>query len=134
MNIPIDIYNDIISNYLTIYDNKNINKYIENIRQKKIKTSIRKIKKLVCKHLLQRRIDSDINEYYISKIFYKKYYPLNERKFYISLIMQKTNLERHVELMNIIKKYNDDPKNKLSVAFNQIIDLLTDDELFDIGW
>ena len=48
--------------------------------------------------------------------------------------MQKTNLERHVELMNIIKKYNDDPKNKLSVAFNQIIDLLTDDELFDIGW
>ena len=112
----------------------NINKYIENIRRKKIKFSAKKIKNIVYKYLRQRQYDSNVEVYYTPKIYYKKYYPLCHRKFYISLTSQKKNLERYVDIIKIIINYENNPKNILTTTFNTIIDLLTDDELVDIGW
>jgi hypothetical protein len=134
MSMPPEIYNMVLNDYLTIYDNKNINKHIESIRQKKIKSSIYKINKLLYKYIINQRHDMDIEEYYIPKLLYKKYYPLSLRKSFILLVIKKNNLIRYNEIINVFNIYNNNPKNKLVITFNKIIDLLSNNELFDIGW
>lgn len=136
MDIPSEICDNILSNYLTIYENKNINRNIENFRRNKINKSINKINKLIYNHIVSLRKDMDIDNYYIPKRHYKKYYPLCYRKGMIELSMEKVNLVNHDEVKKLYDIYNNDITNKISLVdtFNKIIDLINIDELNYIGW
>jgi len=150
-NLPSEIENNIILKYLTIYDNKYINKAIENERTKKIQISIVKINKLLCKYMLKRKHDIDYaeNEYYIQKKFWKLYYPLIHRKQFLKktiLVLKQylknlnnINKDRYSFIISIYQQYVEceltrSHKNMLVITFNKIIELLTDNELFHIGW
>lgn len=136
MNIPSEICDNILSNYLTIYDNKNINHSVENFRKNKIKKSINKINKLIYNYIVAFRKDMNVDEYDVSKYYYKKYYPLRYRKSMIILSMTKINLVNHDEVKKLFDIYNNDITNKISLVdtFNKIIDLINIDELHYIGW
>jgi hypothetical protein len=136
MDIPSEICDNILSNYLTIYENKNINRNVENFRRNKIKKSINKINKLIYNHIVSLRKDMDIEYYDLPKYYYKKYYPMCERKGMIILAMNKVNLVNHNEVKKIFDIYNNDITNKISLVdtFNKIIDLINIDELNYIGW
>jgi hypothetical protein len=132
--MPAEIYNVILEDYLTIYDNKNINKYIECKRKQKIKKSSNKINKLIYKYILNMRIDMNQEQYYYSKRFYKLYYPMNLREKFILLSIKKIKSNNYAKIVKIYKNYKNNQKNKLVFTFNKIIDLLSDQELYYIGW
>lgn len=133
--LPDDIINIILLDYLSIHDNKNISRSIECKRQKIIKLSITKINKVLFKYIIIRRFDIEYyDDYAIPKYYWKYYYPLCERKFFIKLVMKQINLNRSNEINIIYNYYLKNPKNNLTITFNKIIDLLTDNELFIIGW
>lgn len=136
MDIPSEICDNILSNYLTIYENKNINHNVENFRKNKIKESINKINKLIYNHIVALRKDIDVEYYDLPKNYYKKYYPMCERKGMIILAMKKVNLVNHDEVKRLFDIYNNDTTNKISLVdtFNKIIDLISIDELNYIGW
>lgn len=136
MDIPSEICDNILSNYLTIYENKNINRNIENFRRNKIKKSINKINKLIYNHIVSLRKDMEVEQYDLSKHYYKKYYPMCERKNWIILAMNKVNLVNHIEVKKLFDIYNNDTTNKVSLVdtFNKVIDLISIDELAYIGW
>lgn len=133
--LPDEIINIILLNYLSIYDNKNINQFIEYKRQKIIKLSIIKINKIIFKYIIIRRFDIEyFDDYAIPKYYWKYYYPLCERKLFIKLVMKQKNLNQSSEINIIYNYYLKNPKNNLTITFNKIIDLLTEIELFNIGW
>ena len=93
--LPDEIINIILLNYLSIYDNKNINQFIEYKRQKIIKLSIIKINKIIFKYIIIRRFDIEyFDDYAIPKYYWKYYYPLCERKLFIKLVMKQKNLNK----------------------------------------
>lgn len=144
--LPNEIVNYIIVKYLTIYNNKYINKAIENERTNKIQISLVKINKLLCKYMLKKRHDIDYaeNEYYIPKKFWKLYYPLIHRKLFLKNTIKRLkeylknpnniNNNRYNEIISIYQQYILTYQNQLVFTFNKIIDLLTNAELFLIGW
>lgn len=149
--LPDEIVNNIIVKYLTIYNNKYINNAIEKERMNKIQLSLVKINKLLCNYMLKKRNDIDYaeNEYYIQKKFWKLYYPLIHRKQFLKNAIKRLkqylknpnniNNNRYNEIIYIYQQYTGCilipcHKNILTVTFNKIIDLLTNGELFLIGW
>lgn len=136
MNIPSEICDKILYNYLTIYDNKNINHDVENFRKIKIKKSINKINKLIYNYILSVRENMSTDHYETPKKYFKKYYPLCIRKKWIIVAMKKVNLVNNNEVKNLFDMYNNDTTNKISLVdtFNKIIDLINNDELNYIGW
>lgn len=135
-NLPNELVNNIILDYLTIYDNKSININIENKRKTLINLSIIKITHLFSHYMIKKRYDIDYYEdsYYIPKKYWKQYYPLCERKDFLKLVNKQTNLYNNEQIQNIYNEYLKNPKNNLTITFNKIIDLLYDNELFNIGW
>lgn len=135
-NLPNELVNNIILEYLTVYDNKGINKDIENERKYIIKNSIIKINHLIYPYMKKRRYDINYYEdsYYIPKKYWKLYYPLSERKYFLKLVIKQNNLLNKIQIIDLYHKYLKNPKNNLTFVFNKIIDLLNDNELFNIGW
>ena len=135
-NLPNELVNNIILDYLTIYDNKNIDINIENKRKILINSSITKINKLFNPYMIKRRYDINYYEdsYYIPHLYWKLYYPLSERKYFLELVIKQSNLHNKELVISIYKRYLKNPKNNLTITFNKIIDLLYNNELFNIGW
>ena len=135
-DLPNEIVNNIILEYLTIYDNKSININIENKRKKIIHKSIIKINNRFSYYMIQRKYNIEYydDSYYIPKKYWKLYYPLCDRKYFLKLVNKQTNLHNNDEIKNIYNKYLKNPKNNLTLTFNKIIDLLYQNELFNIGW
>jgi hypothetical protein len=133
--LPNEIINNILIEYTSIFSNKGINKYIENQRNKKIKKSLNIINKIISRYMITRRYAIDYYEdsYYIPKIYWKKYYPLSERKYFLYLVM-KQNLNRYDEINNIYNDFLKNTSKNITITFNKIIDLLNNEELFSIGW
>jgi len=134
MQIPAEMYNIILEDYLTIHENKYINKYIEDKRKIKIKKSIKKIKKLISNYIHNYKIDMNQEDYYLSKRFYKLYYPINLREKFILLSIKKISNGNNAKIVEIYNDYKNNKKNKLVLTFNKIIDLLSNEELAFIGW
>jgi hypothetical protein len=86
--------------------------------------------------MIQRKYNIEYydDSYYIPKKYWKLYYPLCERKYFLILVNKQTNLHNNDEIKNIYNKYLKNPKNNLTLTFNKIIDLLYENELFNIGW
>ena len=133
MNLPEEIYNNIIINYSNIYDNYLINKHIENQRKNTINNAIKTINKYIYKYILELRIAMDINYYQIPKIIWKKFYPLNRRKYVLS-IMIKHIFKRATEYQKCLYyKILCNPKC-LVENFNKFIDSIELNDLFQIEW
>jgi hypothetical protein len=134
--LPNELINNILLEYITIYDNKGINENIENKRRNIINISINKINKFLCKYIIKRRYEINYYEdsYYIPKKYWKQYYPLRERKYFLKLTNDQKNLRNYDQIHKLYNLYLNNPKNNLTITFNNIIDLLYDDELFNIGW
>lgn len=133
MQIPEIIYTDILINYTNIHGNCLISKYIEKERILKITKSINIINRCIYKWILEFRIAMNENNYYTPKIYYKKFYPLRDRKELIMtglLMVNNYNYEYQKELYEeiFIKP------NYLVINFNKFIDSLSYDDLMLIGW
>jgi hypothetical protein len=134
--LPDIIINNILLEYTTIYSNKFINKSVEYKRNIKKNNSLNKINKLIYKYIIKRRYEIDYydDSYYIPKKYWRQYYPLCERKYFLKFTIQHINLHNYEEINNIYNKYLKNPKNNLTITFNKIIDLLYDIELLNMGW
>ena len=77
-NLPNEIVNNIILEYITIYENKDINIDIEKKRKNRIKSSIIKINHVLSHYMIKRRYNINYYDeaYYIPKKYWKLYYPL----------------------------------------------------------
>lgn len=133
--LPNEIINNILIEYTSIYSNKYINRYIENQRTQKINKSLNIIKNIISRYMITRRhaIDYYEDSYYIPKRYWKKYYPLCDRKYFLYLVM-KQNLNRYNEINDIYNDFLKNTSKNITITFNKIIDLLDNDELFSIGW
>jgi hypothetical protein len=135
-NIPTEITNNIILNYLTIYDNKYINKYIEHHRNLKIYNAMVLIRRSFYNYYIDYQNAITNNEYYIPKIHYKRFFPMYLRYKYILEIIEydgHINIERYHQIMELYILYKS-KKKSLITTFNQIIDILSYDELLFLGW
>lgn len=124
--ISIDIVDNVFS-YLKPKDKLLINsKY----REQAINQSKEKIRKITTKWLLSYSEEMDNNYYHVPKIVYKKYYPLRYRQSFIEKVLDMTacNIKYGI-VCDIIEEYD-----SLVDQFNNIIDILSDDEMFCIGW
>ena len=106
-NLPNELVNNIILDYLTVYDNKNININIENKRKNIINSSITKIKHLFNPYMIKRRYDINYYEdsYYIPHSYWKLYYPLYKRKYFLKLVIKQSNLHNKELIISIYKRY-----------------------------
>ena len=102
-NLPNELVNNIILEYLTVYDNKGINKDIENERKYIIKNSIIKINHLIYPYMKKRRYDINYYEdsYYIPKKYWKLYYPLSERKYFLKLVIKQNNILNKIQIIDL---------------------------------
>lgn len=135
-NIPTEITNNIILNYITIYENKHINKYIEHHRNLKIYNAMVLIRRSFFNYYIDYKNAMADNEYYIPKQYYKRFFPLNLRYKYILEIIEydgHINIERYNKIMELYILYKS-KKKSLVTTFNQIIDILSYDELLFLGW
>lgn len=134
--LPEIIMDTIILKYSSIHANKYINKYYENKRQIIMNNSLKKIKIVIIKYMLIRRYDIDyyVDSYYIPKKYWKKYYPLCERKNFLKLVINQNNLRNKQYIINIYNDFINNSSKNLTITFNKIIDLLDQNELFEIGW
>lgn len=135
-NLPIEIINNILIKYITIHYNKCITKYIENERSNLIKLSITKIRKILYKYILKRRYEILYyhEAYFLQAISFKHHYPICNRKKCLKEIITKPNLVRFSEINLLYQNYLKNPKNNLTITFNQIIDLMNENELNNIEW
>lgn len=131
IKLPIEIVNNILVNYLSIYDNFGITREIEEYRNKKINSSRFIINKFIYEYVAS--YNHCINTYYgrTPKYIYKRYYPLIFRKLHI-----ETYLYRHNEddTSEIIKLYRNINKIGIVKTFNKYIDMISEDDLYFIGW
>ena len=120
---------DIIISYLKPVEKKDISK---KYRKEVIYQSKEKIANCVCKWLDSYKNYMDFNYYNIPRIVYKKHYPMIYRNAFIeSALDETTDTEKYEQIMNII---NSDNISSKSIKFNKIIDILSDEDLFSIGW
>jgi len=138
IELPEDIINNIMNNYLSIYDNKFINKKYENDKKNKIILSIRKIKLNYNKFkasMYYKFSNLSISESEI-RLFYILYYPKEFIYEFMVLALTKVTSEHKLKLSQIINNVinDDDDEKKLYYYFRQYINLLKIDELIYIGW
>ena len=133
MQIPEIIYMDILTNYNNIHDNYLISKSIENKRNIKINRAISIINRYIYKYISDFRIAMDINHYCIPKIYYKRFYPLKERRQLILLALEVTHNENYEYQKKLYEEILIKP-NHLVINFNKVIDSLSHDDLMLIGW
>jgi hypothetical protein len=133
--LPADIKYNILINYLNIHENILINKYIELNRNNKIikakNTIDNKLLYYIYRHIKEFNIIMNDCHYHIPKNIYKKYYPLCYRKNHMEIYIKKFNNNISENIINI---YNNINIKGIYYSFNEYIDLLTDNELFIIGW
>lgn len=134
--LPAEIINDILLNYIPIHYNKCVTTYIENERTYIIKSSIAKIRKVLYKYILKRRYEILYyhETYFLQPISFKHHYPICNRKKCLKEIVNRLNLIRYIEINTLYKEYLKNPKNKLTITFNKIIDLMNEHELNSIEW
>ena len=131
--LPYDIVSYIIIRYLSIHDNKCINKCIEKQRKLIIANKCQIINKQIYNYISEFREEMDNDYYYIPKYTYKKFYPLNFRLHHMELFFLKC--KNHDKTDYIRKLYNYSVKYKTIVdVFNIYIDELSDYDLYTIGW
>lgn len=133
MQIPEIVYTDILINYTNIHDNYLISKYIENERNLKVNKAINTINRYIYKWISEFRIAMNENNYHTPKIYYKKFYPLRDRKELMMtglFMVNNYNYEYQKELYEeiFIKP------NHLVINFNKFIDSVEYDDLMLIGW
>lgn len=118
---------DIIFSYLKPKEKLFINsKY----RTQAINQSKEKIRKITYKWLLDYNEQIDNNYYYVPKIIYKRFYPLKYRISFIEKVLDMfAGSIKYNFVCDILNEYS-----SLVEQFNHIIDILSDDELFCIGW
>lgn len=126
--IPSEILDDIIINYLSIYDNKNINSYYQKKRNQLIKKNY-----IIINNYIYRHIKINVHPEFYSKTFLKKYYPLIYRKAMMELTIKKIHAEpRFLVLIEIL--IQGIKKNGLVVSYNRYIDLVDLNTLYIVGW
>lgn len=99
-------------------------------REETIKESKEKIRRITTKWLLSYSKEMDNNYYHVPIIVYKKFYPLKYRGAFIEKVLD--NLAGNMKygiVCDIIEEYD-----SLVDQFNHIVEILSDDELFCIGW
>jgi hypothetical protein len=129
MEIPENIYNNILINYMSIRDNYGISKYIDNKRNIKKNKAINTINKYIYKYILDLRISMETADYDTPKIYYKKFYPLKYRRaLMISALKKDLDDDYKKELYNDIIDIIHNP-NHLVTNFNKFIDYVVYDDL-----
>jgi len=132
MELPTEIYNNIISDYIPIKFNGVINKKLENKRSKKIKNAKMIINNNIHKYMIDFRKNSNIDYFENNKYIYKKFYPLYLRTALVKLSLTKVKSVNHNDHLKI---YNNMINNKNIVYnFNKFIDSIEQDKLNYIGW
>jgi hypothetical protein len=136
-NLPIEIITNILINYLNIYDNKNINKYIENQRKKIIEKHSNIINNYMYKYYMEYMEEADINYLLIPKNIFKKFYPNINKKYhiqnYIELQKKKTIINKKL-IEKLTEIHNSINKNNVTTAFNTYIDMANIQDLNEIDW
>jgi hypothetical protein len=99
-------------------------------RELAINSSKEKIRKAVSGWTMYYDSVMSVDFYHVPKIVYKKCYPLKYRQAFIEQTMDMLAPVdiRYLEICGYDKKYG------LVETFNKTIDLLSEDELFSIGW
>ncbi len=131
MQIPNVIEDMIFKDYLTINDIKFINKYTHNIFQIKKNKAQHIIYKYVFKYIKGYQHVQNIDYYHIPKYIYKKYYPLKYKQEFI----HKASIQPSLTYQN--KLLIDELINSnISIVsrFNTCIDILSESQLYNIGW
>lgn len=118
---------DNIINYLLPYEQMRISVKYKEIA---INLSKEKIRKAVSRWIVYYDSVMAVDFYYVPKIVYKKCYPLRYRQAFIEQAMDM--------LASVDSRYSEicgyDQQCGLVETFNKTIDLLSEDELFSIGW
>ncbi len=92
-----------------------------------------KIRKVVAQWVIGYSISMNIDYYEIPKIVYKKYYPMKYRQSFIETALDLL-VSQDKERYNLIADYMSDENLSQVQSFNNSVDLLTERELFFIGW
>ena len=98
-----------------------------------IMKSKEKIKRVIKKWAIGYSIYMDNDYYEIPKIIYKKYYPIKYRQSFIETALDLLISQDNNRYM-LISEYMLDTNLSLVESFNKSIDLLSERELFFIGW
>jgi len=98
-----------------------------------IMKSKEKIKRVIKKWAIGYSIYMDNDYYEIPKIIYKKYYPIKYRQSFIETALDLLIFQDNNRYM-LISEYMLDTNLSLVESFNKSIDLLSERELFFIGW
>lgn len=99
-------------------------------KQIAIKSSKEKIRKAVKKWINYYRGIMDVDYYHIPKLAYKRCYPLKYRQSFLEEVMDMLAPcdERYLEVCEYVWE------ESLVDSFNKTVDLLSEDELFVLGW
>lgn len=111
---------DLILEYLRPLESLGIDERTDNIILRKIANAKATIRRAVYNWKMDHKIAMNVNYFQIPKIVFKRFYPLNMRKVFIecALDLLAEDFERSVT----------------KFEFNDIIDILTEEELDTIGW
>ena len=98
-----------------------------------IMKSKEKIRKVFKKWATGYSISMNIDYYEIPKIIYKKYYPMKYRQSFVETALDLlVSNDKH--RYNLIASYMSDKNLSQVESFNKSVDLLSESELFHIGW
>ena len=126
-SLPLNCVHNIIS-FLKPTEKMNINSKYKN---EVLKNSKKNIRKYILKWCLAYSKQMDSAEFNIPKNVYKRFYPLKYRQAFMEEVFDLLveDCERYKIVSNVI---NGD--GSLVENFNLIVDVLTESELFMIGW
>lgn len=127
MSIPMPIVDSIIM-YMKPIEYKNINSKYRNIAITTSKAIIRKYVKNWC-YLYSEKMNE--TTYAIPRIYYKMFYPIKFRSGFIDEVFDllSVDMQRYMIVSNILENSEGIVKD-----FNKVIDILSSDELFQLGW
>jgi hypothetical protein len=99
-------------------------------RNEAINESKNIIRKNTNKWMLAYSEEMDNNHYYVPIMVYKKYYPLKYRRAFIEKVLDITaDTIKYNIVCEIVSEYS-----SLVDQFNHVVEILSDDELFRVGW
>ncbi len=99
-------------------------------RNEAINESKEKIRRITTKWLVSYREEMDNNYFNVPIIVYKKYYPLKYRMNFIEAVFDEIAGDiKYGIVCNILEEYN-----SLVDRFNHIVEILSEEQLFNIGW
>jgi hypothetical protein len=128
MNLPNEITQRIIQ--FTAFDLQlQINHESRNVALSVINSARVKIRRVVMNYLLDWQIASTYDAMQIPKVHYKRFYPMSSRKEFIESAFDHFAMRPEYEEISDICS-----KGTQTEIFNQLIDYLTEDEIFTIGW